>query len=715
MIDPDLIRKVVSITDPAVSASLYTRLTRHDDGTCTGRCPVHGGAMATFSVEPSKGVCGCSVCSRAWGVIDLVKTLEHTDIEGASRLLARRAGITIPETIPEATADSMFEANERAARFFAQQLTGTDDGRAIGLSYFHQRGISDEMIGVFGLGYSPDSRNAAHTVLTSEGFAPDLLAATGLSGKSDHGDYYDRYRGRVIFPVHTVSGRVVAFGARTLRSDKDIAKYVNSPESEIYSKSRELYGLYQARESIVAKGYAILVEGYMDVISMFQAGVRNVVASSGTSLTAGQVELLRRFTDRVIVIYDADAAGIKAAVRSIDMLLSAGLEMSTVSLPPGEDPDSFARSHTPEETEHYLASHSVNMVDFRLSLLPPQVMRDPVERTRAIGSIIDSIALIDDDNRRRMLIETCRNRPELRLSEKAIVAQVGKRILENASRRAEARKQQQIARGIDGIEADIQNLNDSEAARRAYLRPYELGVVKYAVKYGIMQIPDASNYTQEGELTPMTAVELIDAELKADEMVLSNEDLRHTLECAVAIFADKDVVEDAYRHYEAEAASDGEHMMAERAARLEQEVSDLGKLEALEKKLSEEVGERVRERFSELCARHVASEFLVSPDDSLRRIAAESLYSAHKISAIYTRTASIEREDERLVDKIMLQVYCLKYATVLWQIKETHDAIRQAGDDFEAISSYMLESKRLGEVKMLLARTVGDRVIAPPL
>lgn len=705
----------VEHTDLEALAGQYTRLIRRDDGSLLGRCPVHGGPEFSFSVESARGVCGCSVCGRAWGVIDLVREVEHTDYEGAVRLIAFRAGMEMPPAeAGRSESEDMFAANELAARAFAAQLTGSEEGRAIGLSYFRSRGISDEMIEVFGLGYSPEERHAIHDTLTSQGVDPGILTLTGLSVATDRGDCYDRFKGRVIYPVHTVSGRTVAFGARTLRSDKEIAKYVNSPESVIYSKSSELYGLRQAREAIVEKGYAILVEGYMDVISMYQSGVRNVVASSGTSLTVGQVQLLRRFTDNVLVIYDADAAGIKAAVRSIDMLLSAGMQMRSVTLPEGEDPDSFARSHTPEETERYLNDHSMNMVDYRLSLLSPEVMRDPVQRTRALGEIIDSIALVHDDNRRRELIAVCRNRRGLRLSERTIVAQVSRRILDNAARNAEARRRNEAARAFDEMEADMIGISDTEATRRAYLRPYEQEVVRLAVRYGIMQIPDASEYLPDGTISPLTVIGLIDSELRADDMTVSNPDLRAAFARAVGIQADSGI-DQVYAGYREEADRLRGQLIADGIERLRNEANDLSKLEALEKHLMEEADARAETLYASLCARYVASELLVSPDEPMRRIAADALRTIHRVSAIYTRNTAPVSETDNLADKIMLQIYCLKYATVLWQINEIHEAIRKAGDDFDAIRAHMIESQRLSDIRKLLARTVGDRVIAPPV
>lgn len=366
-----------------------------------GACPFHASRSMSFTLEPDLALCHCSECGKAWSSIDLLMEMEKLSYDEALKRLCQLCGIN-PDAAasPEASAptpkqSAMFAANSFAARFFQHTLHHTPEGQNIGAAYFHERGISDEMIERFGLGYSPQSRFEFSKQARQAGFGKETLTETGLSVETPDG-LIDRYRGRVIYPVYTISGREVAFGARTLRTDKDVAKYINSPESEIYSKSNELYGMYQARDAIVEQNRCILVEGYMDVISMHQAGICNVVASSGTSLTEGQVAMIKRFTDRITVIYDADAAGIKASVRSIDMLLAADFRMDVVSLPPGEDPDSFARAHTSEEIEAYLAENACNFVTFKLNLAKDRIARDPIERSRVISDIVNSISLIPD-------------------------------------------------------------------------------------------------------------------------------------------------------------------------------------------------------------------------------------------------------------------------------------------------------------------------------
>lgn len=321
----------------------------------------------------------------------------------ALRYLAKKYNIEIKEREMspeeqerESEREGMLAINDWAMKYFEQTMADTPDGREIGRAYFMERGINELMIKKFHLGYCLDSRDAMYKEAVKKGFTEKFLVATGLSAKSEKGYVYDRFRGRVIYPVLSVSGKVVAFGGRTLRSDKTMAKYVNSPESVIYSKSHELYGLYQAKNAIVNRDKLYLVEGYMDVISMFQSGVENVVASSGTSLTVGQIRLLRRFSKNVTVIYDSDAAGIKASLRGIDLLLAEGMNVKVLQFPDGDDPDSYAQNHSTEELERYLSENEVDFITFKTRILLDGIGDDPMSRAKAISSICQSIAMIPE-------------------------------------------------------------------------------------------------------------------------------------------------------------------------------------------------------------------------------------------------------------------------------------------------------------------------------
>ncbi len=379
-----------------------------------GLCPFHEEKTPSFVVSPSKQLCKCFSCGKGGNVVHFIMEHEQMTYPEALRWLAKRYGIEIqekeltPEERAKATErESLFILNEWARDYFINILHNDVDGVAIGKAYFRSRGFRDDIIRKFQLGFSPQSRDAMSHAALRRGFKEDFLLKTGLSYRTREGRLQDRYHGRVIFPVHTISGKVVAFGGRILTSDKTIAKYVNSPESEIYSKSHELYGLYFAKSAIVKQGRCYLVEGYTDVISMHQSGIENVVASSGTSLTPGQIRLIHRFTENITVLYDGDSAGIKASLRGIDMLLSEGMNVSVLLLPDGDDPDSFARKHNAEEYRRYIEEHQVDFIRFKVNLLLADCKNDPLRKAELIQSVVQSIAAIPRPIPRQMYITEC--------------------------------------------------------------------------------------------------------------------------------------------------------------------------------------------------------------------------------------------------------------------------------------------------------------------
>ncbi|MBQ2489074.1 MAG: DNA primase [Bacteroidales bacterium] len=373
-----------------------------------GLCPFHDEKTPSFNVSPARGIYKCFGCGEAGNAIRFVMQYEKCTYVEALRYLAKKYGITVEET--ERTPEAIRQMNERealmavsefAASFFSDNLWKSTEGRNIGLSYFHERGFTDETIMKFRLGYSLSNRTALLDKAVNEGYTADNLEKAGLvlpprQGEDDR--RYDRFYERVMFPIQNFSGRVIAFGGRTLRSgDKKIAKYVNSPETEIYHKSDTLYGIFQARNAIRKADKCLLVEGYADVISMHQAGIENVVASSGTSLTANQVRLIRKLTNNVTVVYDGDAAGIHAAERAVGMMLKEGLDIRIVTLPPEDDPDSFARSHSLQEIEEYIANGERDFLKFRIDRFLQQPDHDdPLKKAAFIRAVAEDLALIPD-------------------------------------------------------------------------------------------------------------------------------------------------------------------------------------------------------------------------------------------------------------------------------------------------------------------------------
>lgn len=415
MIDRTTIDRIMAAADIVDVVKEFVTL-RKSGVNYKGLCPFHDERTPSFTVSPSKQYYKCFSCGKGGNVITFLKEHEQLTYPEALKWLAKKYGIEVRER--ELTDDqkaaasereSMFVVNEFARDFFVKTLHETVDGMAVGMTYFRGRGLRDDIIRKFQLGFSPDERDAFSSAARAKGLESKFLTATGLSIEREGGRLFDRYAGRVIFPVHNIGGRVVAFGGRSLLSKEEqkrraVGKYVNSPESTIYSKKRELYGLYQARHAIAKNDRVYLVEGYLDVISMSQSGIENVVASSGTSLTTEQVRLLHRFTNNVTVLYDGDAAGIHAAMRGIDMLLAEGLNIQVLLLPDGEDPDSFAQSHTSDELRKYIADNSTDFISFKTERLLADAKGDPRRRAQLIHEVVDSIAVIPDTIVRQMYV-----------------------------------------------------------------------------------------------------------------------------------------------------------------------------------------------------------------------------------------------------------------------------------------------------------------------
>ena len=385
-------------------------------------CPFHNEKTPSFSVSPSKGIYKCFGCGKSGTAVGFVMEHESMTYVEALKYLAKKYNIEVieKEESPEEIAqrqryESLLLVSEFAGKFFQDSLN-TPDGQAIAYQYFRSRGLEDETIRKYGLGWAPVSRRAFSEAARKAGYKEEFLIETGLSIKYDDGTLADRFYDRVMFPIHSVNGRLIAFGGRTLKKEKTdskgrtIAKYVNSPETEIYVKSKSLYGIHFAKSEISKQDKCILVEGYLDVLSMHQLGILNVVASSGTSLTVDQIRLIHRFTDNITIIYDGDGAGIKAALRGIDMVLKEGMNVKIVLLPDGQDPDDFARKHTLEEVQEYISSNERDFIGFKTDLLLEEAGNDPLKKGKLINDIADTIALIPDAVIRAMYVRSTATR-----------------------------------------------------------------------------------------------------------------------------------------------------------------------------------------------------------------------------------------------------------------------------------------------------------------
>ena len=401
-----------------------------------GLCPFHNEKTGSFTVSPSKGIYKCFGCNASGLATKFIMDIEQCSYIEAIKHLARKYHIEIVERdlTPEEqkrqdNRESMFVVNDFSNKWFQKQLWETQEGKAIGLSYFRERGLRDDIIRKFQLGYSPERGNPLAKALQEKGFSEEFIVnnvdtkiGVGVVGKSEDGRLYDRFRDRVIFPIFTVSGKPVAFAGRILKKKDNVGKYVNSPDSIIYSKTNELYGLFQAKQSISRLDMCYLVEGQMDVISMHQSGIENVVASGGTALTIPQIRAIKRFTSNITVLYDGDSAGIHAALRGIDMFLKEGFNVKVVLLPEGEDPDSYAQNHDSTEFIQFIEKHQTDFIRFKTAILSKDAKDDPFKKAQLIKDVVTSIAVIPDMITRQMFIKDCAER--LHISEKVLTIEV---------------------------------------------------------------------------------------------------------------------------------------------------------------------------------------------------------------------------------------------------------------------------------------------------
>lgn len=489
-------------------------------------CPFHNEKTPSFVVSPSKGVYKCFGCGKGGNAVTFLMEHENITYPEALKMVAKRYGIEVKEKeMSEEEVrrnddrESMFALNGWAAEYFANYLHRETEGQSVGLSYFRQkRGMTDATIRKFGLGFCPAKGDRMSKDALAAGYKQEFLISTGLSLVSDRdGGLYDRFRDRVIFPVHNISGRIVAFGGRTLRTDKQVAKYQNSPESEIYSKKRELYGLYFAKKAIQQQDYAIMVEGYTDVISMHQAGVENVVSSSGTSLTTEQIRLLNRFTKNITVIYDGDSAGIHASLRGIDMILKEGMNVRVVLLPEPEDPDSFARSHTAAEVQEYIRANEQDFLEFKAKLLLKDAQGDPIRKASLIADMVQSVSQIPDPIQRSVYIKECARIMDI--DEQILISEVArKRMTTSGDRETDEflRRQTTLRQREAPQQPEVEFVKQVEAG--SSFEALEREIVKYLLKYGHCSF----DFKEGRTMVACNVAEVIFAELSDDNIEFRN-------------------------------------------------------------------------------------------------------------------------------------------------------------------------------------------------
>ncbi len=476
-----------------------------------GNCPFHDEKTPSFTVSPAKGIYKCFGCGKGGNSVNFVMDHEHFSYPEALKYLASKYNIFIEETVrtpeqEEAANDreSMFIVSNIANEYFQDQLFNSDEGRAIGLSYFKERGFREEVLKKFLLGYSPEKSDAFSAHALKEGYKIEFLEKTGLTIPKESRNY-DRFHGRVMFPIRSLSGRVLGFGGRILKSNVKAAKYLNSPESDIYHKSKVLYGMYFAKNSIVKKNRCLLVEGYTDVISMHQAGIENVVASSGTSLTIDQIKLVKRFTNNITLLFDGDAAGLKAALRGVNLILEEGLNVKIVTFPDGEDPDSYAKKVSSEELESYINNESKDFIEFKCSLLLEEAQEDPIKRAELIKDVAATIALIPDNVARTVYAQT--SSKILGIEEQVVFASI------EQSRSGKAKSNSKPMQVVFSSPKQGQKLDEVSANLE------ELTLIRLIIIYGTFGLHfEFKNENGEISETTLTTAEFIISELNEDNI-----------------------------------------------------------------------------------------------------------------------------------------------------------------------------------------------------
>lgn len=725
-IDNATVQRILDAADIVEVVSDFVTLKRRG-ANYVGLCPFHNDRSPSFYVSKAKGMCKCFSCGEGGSPVSFIMKLEQLSFTEALRYLAKKYNIEIEEremTDEERRAESdrenMLALNDFAMRYFEKNIHDTPEGRDIGLSYFRYRGISDAMIEHFHLGYALEERDTMFKTATARGYSEQYLISTGLCTKTDDGRFFDRFRGRVIYPVFSLSGKVVAFGGRTLSKEKKIAKYVNSPESEIYLKRRELYGLFQAKQSIAKEQKCIIVEGYMDVISMHQSGICNVVASSGTALTIEQVRLINRFTKDVTLIYDSDAAGIKASLRGIELLLQEGMNVKVLLLPEGDDPDSFAQNHSSSEVQDYIKTHETDFITFMAGVLMKDAASDPGRRANVITRLVKTIALIPDEITRSVYVQDCSR--ILFMDEDVLRREVGKyynefRLKSREERqRAEAFTVPAVAEGQQGggEAKPVQEQQPAEGqlvdvGHTRFLRTYELAIVRLVAKYGNYAF--AEGLDDDGNAVPMTVLEYIESDLLADNIRFSNPDLAHFFEVALQLSTETWAADLERRRGELE--EERARQFAEGVEAIREKAADTGSISAMEQRLRESVDAAYAKGLEDFSVTYLGRLMCSSPDDLVRNLASDLVVERHILSKMHTKYAKVDTEQDLLGELVPRALHELKDAILWTRLLDVRRELAASSGDYDRVLSLMKTMQEIEGARRELARLIGDRVIAP--
>lgn len=701
MIDQPTIDRILDAANIVDVVSEFVTL-RKRGVNYVGLCPFHDDKSPSFYVSPAKNICKCFACGEGGTAVHFIMKHEQIGYFDALRFLAKKYNIEIAERElsdeekrVRSDRESMFIVNAWAQQYFSQMLHEHVEGKTVGMRYFIERGFREDTIRKFQLGYSLDQRDALYQQALRKGYKKEYLEKTGLVIAYENGNVNDRFRGRVIFPVHSLSGKVVAFGGRVLKKDEKTAKYVNSPESPIYHKSNELYGIYFAKQAIVKADRCYLVEGYTDVISMHQSGVENVVASSGTALTHGQIRLIHRFTNNITVLYDGDAAGIKAAIRGIDLLLDEGMNVKVVLLPDGEDPDSYARSHSATEFTEFIRQHETDFIRFKTKLLLADAGNDPVKRAALIGDIIRTIAIVPDDITRTIYIRECSAMMEI--DEQVVLNQVNKQRLSKNEQKPSVPVTNRSTTEI--LPPDYSIAEPSGQMQEVPVATAEPVSDQLPPDFPPPPEEEFSGSNEMPEIPPSAPVEETQvmtrqrSPYEAFEIAL----LRYVVRYGERVLYD----------YVDEETKERIVMRVAEFIRDDLERDDLSFYTPIFKQMLDEAANRCGEE-TFIAHRY----FLSHPDPLVSRVAANLMSEKYQLSKYHFKFREVEQEEDKLDQLVVRDLFAFKEAYIMRQLKEKQEQLKQLSSaDPEQIMTVMKEIAQLNEIKKVLSKELGERII----
>lgn len=733
MIDKATVDLIIDSADIVDVVSDFVTL-RKRGANYVGLCPFHNDRTPSFYVSKSKGICKCFSCGEGGSALNFIMKHEQLSYHDALIYLANKYHIEVKEReqtdeekAEQTARDAMFMLNEWACQFFEQQLHETTEGQEIGLSYFNERGFSTATIKKFRLGYSPEDRSALYKAAIDQGFNRQLLFDTGLCVDDNRGGGYDRYRGRVIFPIINVGGKIVAFGGRTLKKDKTIAKYVNSPESIIYSKRKEIYGLYQAKREINKKDKCYIVEGYADVISMHQSGFENVIASSGTALTDEHIHMIHRFTENVTEMFDGDEAGIKAALKGIDKILAQGLSMKVLLLPDDDDPDSYSRKHSASEIQQYIDDNESDFITFKTGIMLKDTARDPIKRAKAIEEVTRSIAVIPSEVTRAIYAKEVSDM--FGIGEDVVLRDITKYIRQNKEEQAKNRERERLRQERQQGTTEVQTEETTTTAAEVktpvesptptpthtvqythnnILLPHERRMIKYIVKYGMCNFCVTYYENEQETVQQMTVLEYVNSELTYDNISFDIPQYKKIFDHSLALLdqfyidlpQQQDIIE-----------QEGKARINELISKVDSLGHTVDSLKQEEDRIVAQVTAENVAKLNDYRMRYLEKRLISHPDNDVRTISSDLASEKYTLSKIHTEYATIPTEFDKLEILVPGAINNWKNALVMQRIKQVQGQLAVASSNE---STQLLEQlQQLYGIRRELAKTIGERVVIP--